>query len=103
MASLSVVDEFVAKMLSHFEGCALPDIHTGASENPFRMLHVDHEDVLKKGHWFCRRSPSRYVAEAVLARLRDLGMTVEDSDGGWGFVYAFRHSPGKEAERTTHE
>ena len=83
------VDEFADRVLSHFLGCAIPEIRVGASENPFRRLLAEDEAALRGWRWICRRAPSREVADAVLARLGRNGARVREPDG-WGFVYAFK-------------
>ena len=93
-ARVKAVEEMVWKLAAHFDCQPSPEVHVGTSDNPFRLLRSDHGDVLKTGRWLCRRAPSRMVAEGAISRLGELGMTVNGSDGGWGFVYAYKRIGG---------
>ncbi len=89
------VEEMVRKLVGHFNCQPMIEIHVGASDNPFRLLRSEHEQVLKEGRWLCRRTLSKNVAETAMCRLGELGMTVKGSDGGWGFLYAFKEMGGE--------
>ncbi len=97
MACVKAVEEMVRKLVVHFDCQPSCEVHVGTSDNPFRMLRSKHGEVLKTGRWLCRRASSRKVAEEAMSRLGELGMTVKGSDGGWGFVYAFKEGGGGEA------